>query len=113
MKKLLGVAVVGSLLVGGIVLAKGTGKASTPEGKMCTKLADVCPVKEKTVSSFDTCVEKMEDLRKVSGQASFDRSERCVAESTSCAAAAGCLTGGIGMGAVGEYMKGFGTALSK
>ena len=67
MKKLLGVVVVGSLLVGGIVLAKGTVKSSTPEGKMCQKLADICPVKEKTVSSYDKCVEDMEDLRKVSG----------------------------------------------
>ena len=37
----------------------------------------------------------------------------CVQESTTCAAATGCMLGGVGVGALGEMMKGLGSALSR
>jgi hypothetical protein len=42
-----------------------------------------------------------------------DRSEACLADAKTCAAASGCMSGGIGMGAAGEYLKGLGQALSR
>jgi hypothetical protein len=47
------------------------------------------------------------------GDASFDKTSKCIDESRSCGAATGCMAGGIGVGTVGEIMKGFGTALTK
>ena len=52
-------------------------------------------------------------MRKVAGDAAFEKSAKCIDESSSCAAAMGCLAGGVGMGAVGEMMKGFGTAVTR
>jgi hypothetical protein len=112
MKKLIGVAVVGALVVGGVVVASGASKAATPEGKMCVRLAELCAT-DQSPKDFDECVDGMKKLRKMSGDASFDRSQQCIDESKSCSAASGCLIGGAGMGSVGEFMKGFGNALSR
>jgi hypothetical protein len=49
----------------------------------------------------------------MSGDVPFERSRKCIEESQSCAAASGCLMGGVGVGALGEMMKGFGTAVTK
>lgn len=53
------------------------------------------------------------------GRRPSEKLQSCVAdlekakESNSCAAVSGCMMGGVGMGAVGEMMKGFGSALSR
>ena len=113
MKKLLGTLLVGSMVVGGVTLVRGATAASTPEGKMCVRLADLCPNDDPKPSDQDECVDEMKDMRKTVGNASFDKTQRCIDESQSCAAAAGCMAGGFGVGMVGEMMKGFGNALTK
>jgi hypothetical protein len=112
MKKVLLVALVGAAVVGVVVVASGASKAATPEGKMCLRLAELCST-EQSAKDFDQCVDGMKDLRKMSGDSSFERSQKCLDESKSCAAATGCMIGGAGVGSLGEFMKGFGTALSK
>ena len=112
MKKVLLVALVGTAVVGTVVVASGASKAATPEGKMCVRLAELCATDQST-KDFDECVDGMKKLRKMSGDPSFDRSQKCLDESQSCAAATGCMVGGAGVGSVGEYLKGFGNALSK
>jgi hypothetical protein len=112
MKKLLAVTLVGAAVVGGVVVASGASKAATPEGKLCVRMADLCG-SEPSVKDLDQCVDGMKKLRKMSGDAAFERSEKCVAEANSCAAASGCMMGGAGVGTLGQMMKGFGDALSK
>ncbi|HEY8078932.1 MAG TPA: hypothetical protein VIF62_32595, partial [Labilithrix sp.] len=63
--------------------------------------------------NFDQCVDEMKQLRKMSGDPAFERSQKCIDESNSCAAASGCMLGGVGVGTLGELMKGFGNAMSK
>lgn len=113
MKKILTTLLVGSVVVGGVVLVKGASAASTPEGKTCIKLQEMCPPDPSKPMTFDQCVDEMRDLRKMAGNASFEKSARCIDESESCAAATGCLVGGAGMGVMGEMMKGLGNAMSK
>lgn len=113
MKKVLATLLVGTMVVGGVTLVKGASQTSTPEGKLCVRLADLCPNDGPKPSDFDECVGDMKDMRKVVGNASFDKTQRCVDESRSCAAASGCMAGGLGVGMVGEMMKGFGNALTK
>jgi hypothetical protein len=113
MSKILTTLLVGSVVVGGVVLVKGASAASTPEGKMCVRLQDMCPRDDAKPMTFDQCVDGMKDVRKMAGNASFEKSARCVEESESCAAATGCLMGGVGMGVMGEMMKGFGNAMTK
>src|SRR5687767_5432228 len=111
MKKILGVGLVGLAVVGTVVIAKAGGVAGiamTPEGKTCRKLADLCAVDEKSAKKLETCVEDLERAKKMVGEPSVKRSMECVQESNSCMAASGCMMGGVGMGAVGEMMKGFG-----
>ena len=112
MKKLLLVALVGSAVVGTVVVASGASKAATPEGKMCVRLAELCSTDQST-KDFDECVDGMKQLRKMSGDRAFERSQQCVEESSSCAAASGCMMGGVGVGTIGEMLKGFGNAMSK
>lgn len=115
MNKVFGVALVGALVVGGVVLIKGASGASsaiTPEGKMCVRLGELCGADPST-EKLESCVEDMKKMRKMSGDAAFERSQSCVAESKSCGAASGCMMGGVGVGTLGEVLKGFGTALSK
>ena len=113
MKKLLVTGLIGSAVVGTVVLAKGQGVATTPEGKACTRMVELCETEPMSSKDMDECVDDMKKARKLAGDANFDRSVQCANESKSCAAAAGCWAGGVGMGAVGEMMKGFGTALSR
>ena len=112
MKKLLLVVLVGGAIVGVVVAASAGAKASTPEARMCIKMGEVC-ASEAGAKDFDQCVDGMKKLRKMSGDHSFERSQKCIEESTTCAAASGCMMGGVGVGALGELMKGFGTAMSK
>jgi len=118
MNKILGVGLVGAAVIGAVVIAKGAGAvgiAATPEGKACLKLADLCVVDDrgKGAAKLETCVEDFEKTKKLVGEAPVKRSMDCIAESNSCMAASGCMAGGVGMGAVGEMMKGFGSALSR
>lgn len=111
MKKLLVVGLVGSAVIGTVVLAKGQGALATPEGKACTRMVELCETEPMSSKDMDECVMDMKKARKLAGDANFDRSVQCTNEAKSCAAAAGCFAGGVGMGAVGEMMKGFGSAL--
>jgi hypothetical protein len=113
MNKILLVGVVGALVVGGVALAKNASVAATPEGQACQDMQRLCSTEEPSQKDLNECVDGMKKLRKLSGDASFERSRACLAESSSCAAAAGCMGGGVGMGAMGEMMKGFGSALSR
>src|SRR5438128_3470991 len=112
MKKIIAVALVGTLVVGGVVVASGASKAATPEGKMCVRLGELCAT-DPSAKDLDECIDGMKELRKMSGPSSFERSQKCIDESNSCAAASGCIMGGAGVGTLGEFLKGFGNALSK
>ncbi len=114
-KKLIVVSVVGAGLVGGIVLAKGAVATSTPEGKACVRMAELCGYddEDKKNEELEECIADMKKAHKLAGDKPFERSVSCIDESKSCAAAAGCMAGGVGVGAAGEMMKGFGTALTK
>lgn len=111
-KKLLAVGLLGAAVVGGVTVVAQTRAVATPEGRVCVRLADLCG-RESSSSALDSCVSDMKQTRKLAGDASFERSTKCIDESSSCAAAAGCMMGGVGVGALGEMMKGFGTAVSK
>jgi hypothetical protein len=116
LKKLLVVGLIGSAVVGTVVLAKGlvlAAPAATPEGKACLRMEELCETEPMSSKDMNECVDDMKHARKMAGDANFDRSVQCTNEAKSCAAAAGCWAGGVGMGAVGEMMKGFGSALSR
>lgn len=112
MKKILIVLFVGVAVIGIVALSSGAAKTLTPEGKMCVKLGDLCGAEAKA-DKFEQCVDQMKKVRKVAGDPAFERSQKCLEESNSCGAATGCMAGGIGVGALGEMMKGFGSALQK
>lgn len=113
MKKLIVVGLIGAAIVGGVVVASGASQASTPEGRACVKMADLCGEQNASYKDLDKCVDDMKKARKLAGDSSFDKSAKCVQESNSCAAATGCWMGGVGVGAMGELLKGFGTAITK
>jgi hypothetical protein len=77
----------------------------------CVRLAELCTTSKQKVDVAD-CERQLADARKMSGASNVERSNVCVADATSCAAASGCVSGTVGMGAFGEFMKGFGSALS-
>jgi hypothetical protein len=77
----------------------------------CEHLADLCSTSQQKVDIPD-CERQLGDARKMSGAPNVDHSLRCVTDAKSCASATGCISGGVGMGALGEFMKGFGSALS-
>ena len=140
-KKILLVAVLGGMLLAVTLWAMGRSSASTgaPPGATtvaltattavappaagpvaqspmgdkasCARLADLCSTSDQKVDT-DECEKKLADARKMSGPSNVDRSEVCLADAKSCAAASGCISGGIGMGATGEFLKGLGSALS-
>ena len=117
MKKIAGVALVGALVLGAIVVAKSAPSLSlvmSEEGKVCTRLGDLCDTRDiqKSGAKFDECVADMKHARKMAGEQAFARTLTCMEESKSCGAATGCVVGGVGVGAVGEMLKGFGSALS-
>jgi hypothetical protein len=118
LNKLIAVGLIGAGLIGAVVIAKGSTAAAvtavvmTPEGKACARMAALCPTNTSDTTALQRCEDDMARARKVSGDANFERSAKCLDEATSCAAASGCLAGGVGVGAVGEALKGFGTALS-
>jgi L-aminopeptidase/D-esterase-like protein len=88
--------------------------AATPPASdhaACEHLADLCSTSQQKVDVPD-CERQLADARKMSGPANVDHSLQCVTDAKSCASATGCISGGVGMGALGEFMKGFGSALS-
>ncbi len=78
----------------------------------CARLADLCSTSDQKVDATD-CQKQLADARKMAGAGNVDRSEQCLTEAKTCAAASGCLSGGVGMGAMGEFLKGLGGAMSK
>jgi hypothetical protein len=78
----------------------------------CARLADLCSTSDQKVDPAD-CQKQLVDARKMAGAGNVERSEQCLVDAKTCAAASGCLTGGVGMGAMGEYLKGLGGALSR
>ncbi len=84
---------------------------ATSDVTACARLADLCSTSDQKVDPA-SCQKQMADARKMAGSSNVDRSEQCMVDSRTCAAASGCLTGGVGMGAMGEYLKGLGGALS-
>jgi hypothetical protein len=78
----------------------------------CARLVDLCSTSDQKVDSTD-CQKQLADARKMAGPGNVERSEQCLTDAKTCAAASGCLSGGVGMGAMGEFLKGLGGALSK
>jgi hypothetical protein len=78
----------------------------------CARLADLCSTSDQKVDSTD-CQKQLADARKMAGAGNVERSEQCLSDAKTCAAASGCLSGGVGMGAMGEFLKGLGGAMSK
>jgi hypothetical protein len=78
----------------------------------CARLADLCSTSDQKFDSND-CQKQLTDARKMAGAGNVERSERCLSDAKTCAAASGCMSGGVGMGAMGEFLKGLGGALSK
>jgi hypothetical protein len=109
MKKLLWLVAI--VAVVGLVMVAGRSLAS-PERQACSKLHDLCGG-DANAQSLKDCEDGMEQARKLAGDVAYKRSLTCIDESQSCAAASGCMVGGVGMGAVGEFFKGFGSALTK
>jgi hypothetical protein len=116
MKKVVGVALIGALVVVGTLVAKSAPNLSilmSEEGKTCVRLGELCDA-PKSGDNLDQCVANMKQMRKMSGDPAFERTRKCLLEeATSCGAAAGCMAGGVGVGAVGEMLKGLGSALSQ
>jgi hypothetical protein len=77
----------------------------------CTRLSELCSTSDQRVNVAE-CEKELADARKMSGANNVARSEQCIADAKTCAAASGCISGGVGMGAMGEFLKGFGSALS-
>ena len=113
MKKILGVGLAGAAVIGAVVIAKGAGPAATPEGKACIRVSELCGVEDKSSAKLESCVAELESAKKLAGPANVERSMTCIGEASSCAAVAGCMMGGVGVGAMGEMLKGFGSALSR
>jgi hypothetical protein len=78
----------------------------------CGRLADLCSTSGHRVDAA-SCETQLADARKLSGDANVARSAQCITQASTCAAAMGCIQGGVGMGALGEYLKGLGSALSR
>lgn len=99
----------------GMPLAAGAttaGAAAGGDEAACERLADLCSTSDQKVDARE-CERKLADARKISGAGNVERSESCLVEAKTCAAASGCLSGGAGMGAVGEFLKGLGAAISR
>lgn len=113
MKKILGVGLIGAAVIGAVVIARAAGPAATPEGKACIRIHELCGIDGKTDNALESCVADLEKAKKLAGAPNVERSMKCVEESNTCAAVTGCMMGGVGMGAMGEMMKGFGSALTR
>lgn len=87
--------------------------AATPsDADTCARLATLCETSDQWVDVGE-CNRKLADARKVSGPGNVDRAGQCISDAKTCAAAAGCMSGTVGLGTVGEFLKGIGSALSR
>lgn len=89
-----------------------TAGSTTSDTTACARLSDLCSTSDEKVDP-PACMKQLADARKMAGPANVERSELCLADAKTCAAATGCISGGVGMGAMGEYLKGLGGALSR
>ena len=88
------------------------GDVVASDSAACARLADLCSTSDQKVDSAQ-CQKQLTDARKMAGPGNVERSEQCLADAKTCAAATGCMSGGVGMGAMGEFLKGLGGALSR
>ncbi len=86
--------------------------ASAADATACARLAGLCSTSDQKVDAAG-CLKQLADARKMAGAGNVERSEQCLGDAKTCAAASGCMSGGVGMGAMGEFLKGLGGALSK
>jgi hypothetical protein len=91
--------------------AAATSAPLVTDATACARLSALCSTSDHAVDTAQ-CEKQLADARKMSGEANVVRSEQCLGDAKTCAAASGCLSGGVGMGAMGEFLKGLGTALS-
>jgi hypothetical protein len=84
---------------------------SVSDTTACARLAELCSTSDHAVDTSH-CEKQLVDARKMYGEANVLRSEQCLGEAKTCAAATGCISGGMGMGAMGEFLKGLGNAMS-
>jgi hypothetical protein len=108
MKKLL--IVLGLAVVVGVLLVSVKKAVASPERVACVHIGELCGGAGAT-DDLAQCEDGLAKARKAAGDAAVERSLRCIDESTSCAAVAGCTAGGIGVGAIGEFLRGFGKSL--
>jgi hypothetical protein len=77
----------------------------------CARLADLCSTSNGRMDTAG-CEQQLADARKLAGDGNMARTEQCLVDAKTCAAAQGCISGGVGMGAMGEFLKGLGSAMS-
>jgi hypothetical protein len=95
----------------GTATATAAAAAPVSDATACARLGELCSTSDHTMDTAQ-CEKQLADARKMSGEANVLRSEQCLVDAKTCAAASGCLSGGVGMGAMGEFLKGLGSALS-
>jgi len=105
-KKLLVVLVLAGL--GAVVYAKVFRK--TPAERTCSKLADLCSAKADL--DMGECRDGFAEARKMFGDDAVDRAVTCVADSTSCMEAVGCVMG-AGMRSFDQLQRGMERAYGK
>ncbi len=74
------------------VVAFALAVVRSPERKLCTKVGKLCGVKG-SLGDLDKCMDAVEKLRGLTGDAPVDKAATCVDESENCAQAMGCLAG--------------------
>lgn len=114
-KILLGIAVVSLLgATAAFVFRKSILLAfASPERRACAKMGEVCGNNDGGLRELEACEDGFAKARKLVGDAPVDRSIACIADTQSCIGATGCVIGGIGIGALSDFGKGFGSASSK
>jgi hypothetical protein len=85
--------------------------APPTESATCARLADLCSTSDHPMDTSG-CEKQLADARKLAGDGNVVRTEQCLVDAKTCAAAQGCISGGVGMGAMGEFLKGLGSAMS-
>ncbi len=92
-----------------VVPAQAT--APHTDSATCARLADLCSTSDRPMDTSG-CEKQLADARKLAGDGNLARTEQCLVDAKTCAAAQGCISGGVGMGAMGEFLKGLGSAMS-
>jgi hypothetical protein len=83
-----------------------------PNQQVCSKLADLCAGGEMNADQRKSCMTGLDKLREVSGEDKSRKAGKCVLNSDSCIAAAGCMAG-AGLGAAAEFLTGMKRALQE